>query len=109
LPRSHHFSAVTRPEIAEGSPQARVMLGFKENSSMRRILAALALSGALVLGGCQNPDGSTNWGNTLLLGAGVGAAAALVAGAASDGGRPRHYSQNYRRAPGHARGGYRGW
>jgi hypothetical protein len=67
---------------------------------MRRILAAFALSAALVLGGCQNPDGSVNWGNTLLLGAGVGAAAALVASAASDHHRPRHYAGGY--------GGYRG-
>lgn len=82
---------------------------------MPRILAALGLSGALLLGGCQNPDGSTNWGNTLLLGAGVGTAAALLAGAASD--QPRHYAHGYRSAPGYGgyysggygRGGYRGW
>ena len=67
-----------------------------------RFLAAAGLSAALLLGGCQNPDGSTNWGNTLLLGAGVGTAAALVAGAASDQPRHKHY------AGGGYGGGYRG-
>lgn len=52
-----------------------------------KLLPALALAAALIAGGCQNPDGSTDWGNTLLLGAGVGVAAALVAGAASNDGR----------------------
>jgi len=71
---------------------------------MRRLLPALALSAAVLLGGCQNPDGSVNWGNTLLLGAGVGAATALVAGAASD--NSRHYSSGhgYRRAHGYRYG-----
>jgi outer membrane murein-binding lipoprotein Lpp len=69
---------------------------------MRRILAAAALSASLLLAGCQNPDVSTNWGNTLLLGAGAGLAAALVAGAASDHRPPRHYAGGYgsRRPPG---------
>lgn len=86
---------------------------------LSRLLAAAGLSTALLLGGCQNPDGSTNWGNTLLLGAGVGAAAALIAGAASD--QPRHrqhyaggYNPGYRgghgyAGPGYGRGYYRGW
>ncbi|MBL6456989.1 hypothetical protein JMJ55_16750 [Belnapia sp. T6] len=69
---------------------------------IRRIAAAALLSSSLMLAGCQNPDGSTNWGNTLLLGAGVGAAAALAAGAASD--KPRPYYRN-RGYGGH--GGYR--
>ncbi|MDO9707937.1 hypothetical protein [Paracraurococcus lichenis] len=85
-----------------------------------RILAAAGLSAALLLGGCQNPDGSMNWGNTLLLGAGVGAAAALVAGAASDHPKP-HYHGSYggygsgyrpaygRPAYGYGAGGYRNW
>jgi drug/metabolite transporter (DMT)-like permease len=42
---------------------------------LRRLLPAAGLATALLLGGCQNPDGSTNWGNTLLLGAGIGTAA----------------------------------
>lgn len=67
-----------------------------------RLLAA-GLSAALLLGGCQNPDGSTNWGNTLLLGAGVGTAAALIAGAGTDRPRHRHYADGY----GYA--GYRGY
>ena len=65
---------------------------------MRRTLAALALSSSLVLAGCQNPDGSTDWGSTLALGAGAGLAAALVAGAASD--QPRPYYGG-RRGRGH--------
>jgi hypothetical protein len=75
---------------------------------MTRILAALALSVSLLLGGCQNPDGSTNWGNTLLLGAGLGAAAGLVAGAVSD--QPHHhrYAQGYGRRGGYG-GGYNGY
>jgi len=79
-----------------------------------RFLAATALSAALLLGGCQNPDGSTDWGSTLLLGAGVGTAAALLAGTASDN-HPRHYSQGYGRGygggprGGYGRAGYRGW
>ena len=86
---------------------------------MRRMLAALGLSAALLLGGCQYPDGSVNWGNTLLLGAGVGAAAALVAGAASDNHPHRHYAGDYGRgyrAPynhgygnGYGYAPYRGW
>ena len=91
-----------------------------------RLLAAAGLSVALLLGGCQNPDGSTNWGNTLLLGAGVGAAAALIAGSASNHPHPRHYAGGYGYGGprgggyypayggyggygGYARGPYRGW
>ena len=70
------------------------MLRTVEVPLMKRTLSALALSAALALGGCQNPDGSTNWGNTLLLGAGVGTAAALAAGAASDSG-PRYRGRGY--------------
>ena len=50
---------------------------------MPRFLPTLALAAALALGGCRNPDGSTDWGSTLLLGAGIGATAALLASAAS--------------------------
>lgn len=66
---------------------------------MRRLLPALGLSAALLVGGCQHPDGSVDWGNTLLVGAGVGLAAAAIAGAASSGNSRRHYASGY---------GYRG-
>ncbi len=56
---------------------------------IHRFAAAVLISSSLALAGCQNPDGSTNWGNTALLGAGVGVAAALAAGAATE--RPRPY------------------
>jgi hypothetical protein len=59
-----------------------------------RILAA-ALSASLLLAGCQAPDGQVDWGSTLLLGAGIGAAALLVAGAASDNHHPRHHAGGY--------------
>lgn len=83
---------------------------------MPRILAALTLSASLLLAGCQNPDGSTNWGDTLLLGAGLGVAAGLVAGAVGDQPRQHRYAQDYGRGGyrggqggGHAGRGYRGW
>jgi len=70
-----------------------------------RILVALGLAAALAVGGCQNPDGSTNWGNTLLLGAGVGAAAALAAGAVSDDRPNRGYGRSrYGNGPRYDRG-----
>ncbi|MFH5925748.1 hypothetical protein [Roseomonas xinghualingensis] len=68
-----------------------------------RILPVLALGIALTTAGCQNPDGSTNWGNTLALGAGLGVAAGAVAAAASDDG-PR-----YRQPPHRHHGSYRGY
>jgi hypothetical protein len=85
---------------------------------IHRFAAAALLSTSLLLAGCQNPDGSTNWGNTALLGAGVGLGAALIAGAATD--KPRPYYGNrgyYRAAPpryDYGYGGgygrpYRGW
>lgn len=66
-----------------------------------RLLTAAGLSAALLLGGCQNPNGTTDWGNTLLLGAGIGVAAAVIAGAAADNPKPRRYANGYD-------GGYRG-
>jgi drug/metabolite transporter (DMT)-like permease len=87
----------------------------------RRLLPAFALAGSLLVAGCQNPDGSTNWGNTLALGAGAGLATALIAGAASDDGPRYHRSpRSYgRRDPGYGYGygrrdygygyGRRGW
>lgn len=68
---------------------------------LSRLLAAAGLSAALLLGGCQNPNGSTDWGSTLLLGAGIGTAAALLAGAASDHHGSRRYAGGYG-----GRGGY---
>jgi hypothetical protein len=85
-----------------------------------RLLPALALGAALATAGCQNPDGSTDWGSTLALGAGVGLAAGLVAAAASDSG-PRYrqpprrdrgsygYGRPYAQGYGHGYGGGRGW
>jgi hypothetical protein len=65
----------------------------------RHTLPILALVGSLFLGACQNPDGSTDWGSTLALGAGAGIATALIAGAASDNGpryrRGNHYDRGY--------------
>lgn len=81
---------------------------------MRRFLPALGLSAALALGGCQHPDGTTDWGSTLLVGAGVGLAAAAIAGAANSSNQPRHYASGYGYRPrpnyeyGYGRP-YRGW
>ena len=76
---------------------------------MRKIIAAAALSATVALGGCANPNGSVNWGNTLLLGAGVAGAAGLVAlssqnnhGYGFNHGGYSQYSSGYGR-------GYRGW
>lgn len=85
-----------------------------------RFLPALALGAALATAGCQNPDGSTDWGSTLALGAGVGLAAGLLAASASDnghharqperrgygsyGGRGRGYGRPYAQGYGNGRG-----
>lgn len=73
-----------------------------------RLATALALAAALGTAACQNPDGSTNWGNTLALGAGVGLAGAALAAAASDngdrGGRHGRAYRGDRRVPNY---GYR--
>ncbi len=58
-----------------------------------RVLPALALSGAVLLGACQNPDGSVNVPATLALGAGAAIAGVAIAGATSD--RPRHHRRDY--------------
>ncbi len=60
---------------------------------MRRLFPALVLSAAL-LAGCTDPYGRVDYGRTALLGVGVGAAAALTAGALSD--KPRPYYGNRR-------------
>jgi len=101
----HDFVASVAPSPqrrhapARGRRHAPTVL---EVSPMRhpKRLSALGLAAALALAGCQNPNGSTDWGSTLLLGAGVGVAAALVAGAASDQGDGRRaYRPSYERGP----------
>jgi hypothetical protein len=73
---------------------------------MRRLFPALVLSAALLAGGCTNPSGRVDYGRTALLGAGVGAAAALTAGALND--RPRPYYGNRRNPYGGGGYGYGG-
>lgn len=83
---------------------------------MRRMTAVLVLSAAL-LAGCTDPYGRVDYGRTALLGVGVGAAAALTAGALSDRSRPyygrrRGYydggGYGYGRPRGYGYGGYGG-
>ena len=68
---------------------------------------ATVLTAALATAACQHPDGSTDWGSTLALGAGVGLAGAAVAALASDGGgRERdRYRQPRGRDGGYSGGG----
>jgi len=61
---------------------------------MRRLTPAFVLSAALLAGGCTDRYGRVDYGRTALLGVGVGAAAALTAGALSD--KPRPYRGNRR-------------
>jgi hypothetical protein len=78
---------------------------------MRKLLTVAGLSTALLLGACQNPNGSVNLGNTLLLGAGVAALAGGVA-LAADSGRGGYGHQGYGRGYGsqYSQGyGRRGW
>ncbi len=71
-----------------------------------RPLPIVALAAALALGGCQNPDGSTDWGSSLALGAGAAALVGLVAIAANNNDDDRQYRQA-RRHGGHGDSGYR--
>lgn len=78
---------------------------------MMRLFRTLAFTSALALalGACQAPDGSTDWGSTLALGAGAGLAAGLLVAAASDndGGHRRGYDRGgYDRRGYDRRGGY---
>jgi hypothetical protein len=84
-----------------------------------RLLPALAASAALLVGACQNPDGSVNLPATLALGAGVAIAGVALASASSDH-RPSYQRHaGYDRRPsygygyGHGRpahgGHYRRW
>jgi hypothetical protein len=70
-----------------------------------RLLPAFALSAALALGACQNPDGSVNVPATVALGAGVGIAA-LALSAADDKPRHRYRGHDRRRDYGYGYGGY---
>ncbi len=66
-----------------------------------RLFAPLVLSAALLLGACQNPDGSVNVPASLALGAGI-ALAGLAIASAND--SPRRY--NDRRGYDRPRHGY---
>lgn len=78
---------------------------------MRPILPTLFLGSALVLAGCQHPDGSTDWGSTVALGAGAALVTGLAVAAADSNNRERraerryyerrHYSHGYQRGYGH--------
>lgn len=68
-----------------------------------RILPVLALSTAVLLGGCQNPDGTVNVPASLALGAGVALAGIAIA-SANDQPRHRHYDR--RSSYGHGRPHY---
>ena len=88
-----------------------------------RVLPALALSGAVMLGACTNPDGSVNAPATLAIGAGALIAGLAIASASDD--RPRHrgyrqpsygyrqpaYGRHYGHGYGHGYGrpDYRRW
>lgn len=71
---------------------------------MRRLSAVLVVSAGLLAAGCTDPYGRVDFGRTALLGVGVGAAAALTAGALSD--RPRPYYGNRRGSYGGGGYGY---
>ena len=78
---------------------------------MRRLVPAFVLSAALLsAGGCTDNYGRVDYGRTALLGVGVGAAAALTAGALSD--KPRPYygnRRNYYGGGGYGYGAPRGY
>ena len=61
---------------------------------MRRPTATALVLSAALLAGCTDRYGRVDYGRTALLGVGVGAAAALTAGALSD--KPRPYYGNRR-------------
>lgn len=80
-----------------------------------RVLPVLALSAALLLGACQNPDGSLNVPASLALGAGVALAGVAIASANDH--RPRYVQHNHYQQPSYGYGyarpqyghGYRRW
>lgn len=73
-----------------------------------RTLPALALSAGLLLGGCQHPDGSTDWGSTAALGLGTAALVGLAVVASNNHDDDRHYRhrRDYRRGDYRRYGGY---
>lgn len=84
---------------------------------MRRLtLSALAVGALLATSACQNRDGSTNWGNTLLLGGAAGLGTAAVLGAMNDDqdnrrdqrryDRQRYRESYYNNGYGYGSGGY---
>lgn len=58
-----------------------------------RLFPVLALSGAVLLGACQNPDGSVNVPATAALAGGAAIAGAAIASSAN---QPRYYRNDYR-------------
>lgn len=69
---------------------------------MRKQMLVVAGLAALALAGCQNRDGSTNWGQTIGLGAATGLGAAVIGGAVNDhNNRPAHRGYGYHRQPRH--------
>lgn len=77
-----------------------------------RLFAPLALSAALLLGACQNPDGSVNVPASIALGAGIALAGVAIASANDS---PRRHDDRrgyYRHRHGHGYGRHyssRGW
>jgi uncharacterized membrane protein len=69
-----------------------------------RLLPALALTGALLMGACTNPDGSLNVPATLAVGAGAAIAGVAIAAASDDGPRHRGYHRGHGRSYGYDRG-----
>ena len=76
---------------------------------MQRILPTLAVAAALVLGGCQNPDGTTDWGSTVALGAGAALATGLAVAAIDDNNRARRAERRYYERRHYGRGYDRGY
>jgi hypothetical protein len=58
-----------------------------------RLMPVLALTGAVLLGACTNPDGSLDVPATLALGAGAAVAGLAIASATSD--RPRYANNRH--------------
>lgn len=62
-----------------------------------RALPALALSASLLLGACQYPDGTPNWGGTAALGLGAAALVGVAALASNNHHDNRYaYNRDYR-------------